>query len=118
VWNELEDLAVATLDKSQKNFEQIVADASLLKKQRLPKDEAFMFMGMLLGYNVISLRQSAVLKKEWLRPSHPEFEERTMWSFFNVTTESLKTCPPVTIMEKHAQAYTLLVKGLPPAGMT
>lgn len=117
VWNELEDTAIATLYKSQRNFEQISADAALLKKQRLRKDEAFRFMGMLLGYNIISLRQFTVVKKEWLRPSHPEFEERTMWSFFNAATESLKTCPPVTIMEKHAQAYNLLVKGVPPAGL-
>jgi hypothetical protein len=115
VWNELEDLAIATLYKSQKTFEQIVADAALLKDQRLQDDEAFRWMGMLFGRNVVSPRQIAVLKEQWLHPAHAEFEERNMWSFFNATTESLKSCPPVTIMEKHAQAYNLLVKALPPS---
>jgi len=115
VWNELEDLAITTLYKSQKTFSQIVANSGLLKKQRLQNDEAFMFMGMLLGYNIISVRQFTVLKEQWLRPTHPEFEERNMWSFFNATTESLKSCPPVTIMEKHAQAYNFLIQGKLPA---
>lgn len=111
VWHELEDLAITTLYKSQKTFDQIVADTTVLKRQRLQNDEAFMFMGLLLGYNIISMRQVTVLKDEWLHPSHPEFEERNMWSFFNAATESLKSCPPVSIMEKHAQAYNYLVNG-------
>jgi len=73
-----------------------------------------MFMGMLYGYGIVSPRQITVLKDEWLKPSHKEFEERTMWSFFNATTESLKSCPPVSIMEHHSQAYNMLVKGIMP----
>jgi hypothetical protein len=115
VWNELEDLSIATLYKSQKTFDQIVADSTVLKRQRLKNDEAFMFMGMLFGYHIVSPRQLSVLKEEWLKPSHAEFEERNMWSLFNATTESLKSCPPVTIMEKHGQAYSLLTRGNVPA---
>jgi len=48
VWNELEDLTITTLYKSEKQFQQIVADAELLKRQNLPDDEAFMFMGCFL----------------------------------------------------------------------
>jgi hypothetical protein len=111
VWNELEDLTITTLYKSEKQFQQIVADSELLKRQNLPDDEAFMFMGKLFGYGIVSLRQLTVLKQEWFRPSHVEFRDRNMWSFFNATTETLKSCPPFMIMEKHAQAYNLLVHG-------
>ncbi len=114
VWNELENEAIATLYRSQKQFDEIVADTKLLKKQRLQNDEAFMFMGMLFGYGVVSPRQITTLKQEWERPSYPDFEERNMWSFFNAATESLKSCPPFSIMEKHAQAYHLLVKSITP----
>jgi hypothetical protein len=114
VWNELEDLSISTLYKAGKHFEQIVVDTALLKDQQVKDDEAFRWMGLLFGRNVISPRQIAVLKEQWLHPAHPEFENRNMWSFFNAATESLKSCPPVTIMEKHAQAYNLLVKGVPP----
>lgn len=110
-----ENTAIGTLYKSQKTFEQIVADCALLKKQRVKDDEAFMFMGMLFGYHIVSPRQLSVLREEWLRPSHEEFRERNMWSLLNATTESLKSCPPVTTMEKHGQAYNLLTHGKLPA---
>lgn len=114
VWTELEDLAIATLYKAGKKYEQIQADAQLLKRQKVQDDEAFMFMGMLYGFGIISPRQLTVIKDEWLKPSHEEFKEKTMWSLLNGTTEALKTCPPISIMEKHAQAYKFLGKGIVP----
>jgi hypothetical protein len=110
VWNELEDLAIAHLYKSQKNFDKIVADSQLFKGKPIVNDEAFRLMGILFGRSIVSPRQVTVLKEEWLRPTHPQFEDRNMWSFLNATTEALKTCPPVSIMEKHVLAYNLLVK--------
>jgi len=114
VWNELEDLAISTLYKAGRRFEQIQADSQLLKRQRVANDDAFALMGMLYGHGIISPRQVTVLKDEWLKPSYEEFAPRNMWSFFNATTESLKTCPPVSIMEKHSQAYNMLVRGIMP----
>ena len=74
VWNELEDLAIAHLYKSQKNFDQIVADSMLFKEKPLVNDEAFRLMGILFGHNIVSPRQMTVLKDQWLRPTHPEFD--------------------------------------------
>ena len=108
VWNELEEMAIANLFRSKKNFDKIVADSELFKGKPLENDEAFRLMGTLFGHNIISPRQITALKDEWLRPTHPEFGDRNMWSFLNSTTEALKTCPPVSIMEKHVQAYHLL----------
>lgn len=111
VWNELEDLSISTLYKAGKRFEQIQADSQLLKRQRVQDDDAFALMGMLYGHGIVSPRQITALKDEWLNTSHEEFKPRNMWSFFNATTEALKSCPPVSIMEKHAQAYKMLVQG-------
>ncbi|MBI4766606.1 MAG: DUF932 domain-containing protein [Deltaproteobacteria bacterium] len=112
VWHELENLAIAHLYKSQKNFDQIVADSELFKGKHLVNDEAFRLMGLLFGRSIVSPRQVAVLKDQWLRPSHSEFEDRNMWSFLNATTEVLKSCPPISIMEKHVLAYNLLAGNL------
>jgi hypothetical protein len=48
-----------------------------------------------------------VIKKEWLEPTYPVFEERTLWSFYNACTEALKTAPPALIMEKHVQLHNV-----------
>jgi len=111
VWDALEDLAITSLYKAQKNFDQVVIDSGKMKGRALGDDEAFRLMGYLYGHNLVSPRQLTVLKEEWLKPTHPEFQDRNLWSFFNATTEALKTCPPAVIMEKHAGVYQAVIGG-------
>lgn len=108
VWNELEETAIATIYKSQKNYEQIVFDANAMRSLPMGNNEAFRTMGLLFGNDIISPRQLTVLKDEWLNPAHREFEPRNLWSFYNAATESLKSSPPVTIMEKHIRLHAAL----------
>ncbi len=110
VWTELEETAIATVYKGQKNYEQIVADAEALKALPLENLEAFQLMGVLFGSNIIGPRQLTVLKSEWLRPQHEEFRPRNLWSFYNAGTESLKSTPPVSIMEKHIKLHNTILK--------
>jgi hypothetical protein len=108
VWDALEDLAISSLYKAQKNFDKIVFDSQRMKELPLNDDEAFRLMGYLYGHDLVSPRQLTVLKDEWQKPSHEEFQGRNMWSLFNATTEALKSCPPTVIMEKHAGCYQAL----------
>jgi len=108
VWVELEETAIATIYRSQKNYEQIVCDAETFKALPMENMEAFQLMGVLFGNNVISPRQMTVLKSEWLRPRYEEFQPRNMWSFYNAGTECLKSCPPVSIMEKHIRLHSTI----------
>jgi hypothetical protein len=110
VWTELEETAIATIYKSQKNYEQIAADAEAFKALPMENTEAFQLMGVLFGNNIISPRQMTVLKSEWLRPSFEEFRPRNLWSFYNAGTESLKSSPPNSIMEKHVRLHNTIQK--------
>ena len=105
VWTALEDLAISTVYKSQKNYQKLVADAERMRAVGLDDQQAFALMGKLFGNEIISPRQITVIRDEWLKPTHQEFAPRNAWSFYNAVTESLKTCPPVTIMEKHLQLH-------------
>jgi hypothetical protein len=108
VWAELEETAIATIYKSQRNYEQIAADAEAFKSLPMTNMEAFQLMGVLFGNNIISPRQLTVLKAEWLKPAHPEFYSRDMWSFYNACTESLKSSSPVSVMEKHIRLHNTI----------
>jgi len=108
VWASLEDTAIATLYRSQKNFESIAGDAESLKAREIEDNEAFRLMGLLFGKGVLSPRQLSAVKQEWLLPSHTEFRARTAWSFYNACTEALKTCPPLVIMEKHILLHSMM----------
>lgn len=109
VWDSLEDLAITTLYKSDKNFHQLVADSDMMKSRQLVTEEGFRTMGQLFGQGILSPRQMTVVKNEWLHPSHEEFQARNEWSFYNCATEALKSCPPTGIMEKHVRLHDALV---------
>jgi hypothetical protein len=109
VWESLENLAISTLYKSRQNFEKVIVDAARLKGIPMSDREAFELMGYLYGNDIISPRQLTVVRDEWLKPSHEEFQPRNRWSLLNACTEALKTSPPTIIMEKHRDCYQAVV---------
>jgi len=109
VWNALEDLAISTLYRAGKNFQKVIAGADRLKAIPMDNRNVFELMGYLFGQDIISPRQLTTVKDEWLKPTHPGFQDRNKWSFFNAVTEALKSCPPVSIMEKHKEAYHVVI---------
>jgi len=110
VWAELEETAIATIYKGQNNYRQITADAETMRGLPMDNADAFKTMGLLFGRNIVSPRQLTVLKDEWLKPSHEEFQPRNLWSFYNSATEALKSSPPIQVMEKHCKLHTEILK--------
>ena len=109
VWNALEDLAISTLYKAQKNYQQILVDADRMLMRALGDEEAFRTMGLLFGKNIVSPRQLTVVKQEWLKPSFEEFQPRNLWSLYNAGTYALKSSPPSTVMEKHVKLHETVI---------
>ena len=108
VWQDLEELTITTIYRSQHNFTRIVEDAQVMQGQHLSDNDAYRLLGLLYGQGVITPRQIPVVKKEWLTPSHEEFEDRNVWNFYQAVTEALKTAPPPKVMEKHIALHHLL----------
>jgi hypothetical protein len=115
VWEELEELAVSSCYRAMKNFKQVVLDSFKLKNHGLDIDAGFSHLGRLYGHDLIGPRQMTVAKDEWLKPSHEAFAPRTGWSLYNAVTESLKSCPPTDIMEKHVNLHNYFKALVAPA---
>jgi hypothetical protein len=105
VWAALEDLAITTLYKSQHTYQQIVADAEQMKASPLDDDLAYGLIGYLFGHDILSPRMLPVVKEQWLKPAHPDFQGRNAWSLYNGCTEALKSAPPCSVMERHIQLH-------------
>lgn len=110
VWTTLEDLAISTIYKATKRHQQIQEDTEHLIGIPVDNSEAFSLMGILFGEDIISPRQLTTVKDQWIKPDHNEFQARNAWSFYNCCTEALKTCPPVSIMEKHTALHSRLMQ--------
>jgi hypothetical protein len=105
---DLESLIITAIMKSRTAFHQVKADAHDMQQLPLRDDEAYRLIGLMYGKGVISPRQIPVVKNEWLKPSHIEFRERTLWSFYNAITEALKSTPPRIVMERHLLASKVM----------
>jgi len=105
----IESLALSAIYKSRSAFNQIQTDAEVMKDIPLSDEDAYRTIGLLYGNGIITPRQIPVVKNEWLKPSHDAFEERNLWSFYNSVTESLKSSPPQSIMERHLNLHSQLM---------
>ena len=106
---DIDSLALSAIYKSRSAFNQIKADAEAMKQVAMSDDEAYRMLGLIYGRGIINPRQIPVVKNEWLKPSHDAFEDRNLWSFYNAVTESLKTSPPQSILERHLAIHKQLM---------
>ena len=106
---DIDGLALSAIYRSRSAFNQIKADAEVMKQIPMSDDEAYRMLGLIYGRGIINPRMIPVVKKEWLEPSHDAFEERNLWSFYNAVTESLKSSPPQSIMERHLAIHKQLM---------
>jgi hypothetical protein len=109
VISSIESLALSAIYKSRSAFNQIQEDAEVMKGIPLSDEDAYRTIGLLYGNGIITPRQIPVVKNEWLKPSHEDFEGRNVWSFYNACTESLKSSPPQSIMERHLALHSQIV---------
>ena len=105
---DIDGLALSAIYRSRSAFSQIKADAEVMKQIPMSDDEAYRMLGLVYGRGIITPRQIPVVKNEWLKPSHDAFEPRNLWSFYNAVTESLKSSPPQSIMERHLSLHSQL----------
>ena len=109
VMADIDGLALSAIYRSRSAFNQIKQDAEVMKQIPMSDDEAYRMLGFIYGRGIINPRQIPVVKKEWLEPSHDAFEDRNLWSFYNAVTESLKTSPPQSILERHLSVHKQLM---------
>jgi hypothetical protein len=106
VIDDINALALSTIYKSRSSFDQIKEDVELMKEIPMSDDEAYKTLGLIYGRGIITPRQIPVVKNEWLKPSHTDFEDRNLWGFYNACTEALKSSPPQFIMERHLMIHS------------
>lgn len=110
VIRDMQTLALSGLYRSQQAYSQILEDAEAMRLVEIDDDHAHRMLGLVYGRGIITPRQIPVAHHEWQKPSHADFEERTVWSLYNAITEALKSAPPQSIMEKHLGLHHLFAQ--------
>ncbi len=107
--DDLDEMILTSVFRARSSYTSALMDAQAMKAVPMGDEDAYHLLGSLFGHKVLSPRQMPVALKEWHEPSHPDFEERNLWSLYNASTEALKSCPPHSIMEKHIQLHHQLL---------
>ena len=112
VANILEDTFITKLHKARFTHAGLIRDSEQMRMKNLTDDEAAKLAGLLYFRGVLSPRQLPVIKSQWSKPKHKEFETRNVFSFYNACTEALKSSPPNRIMENHINLHSTVMQGV------
>lgn len=110
ILDELKGLIFKALLGAEEKFQTIHADTQMLKEVSIEDADAYSAMGKLYGYGIITETQMPVMKREWLKPSHDAFNDRTAWSLYNAGTEALKTTHPQHRMKRQIQMHKMFTE--------
>ncbi len=104
---DLLDQLVTAIYKSQHQFTQLSDDARAMRKVPMSTKAGFEYLGVLTGEKILSPTQSTKAFDELRNPSHPEFQEASLWSCYNHATEALKSSSPQSIIKSHMKLHKL-----------
>ncbi len=110
VIRDMESLALSAIYRSQQTYAEILEDAGAMQDIPLEDDQAYRMLGLVYGRGIMTPRQIPIAHREWENPTYQDFSPRTAWSLYNAITESLKTAPPPSIMEKHLGLHRLFTE--------
>lgn len=110
VIRDMESLALSAIYRSQQTYAEILDDAGAMQDISISDDQAYRMLGLVYGRGIMTPRQIPVAHREWESPTHADFAPRTVWSLYNSITESLKSAPPQSIMEKHLLLHRLFTE--------
>ena len=97
------------LESSAKTYKIINGDFDLMRSIEIDNDAAYEMTGFLQGHNVLNNKRRRVTLGDWFSPRHEEFEPRTMYSYYNCVTESLKSVPVGEEIKLHDALHTLVM---------
>lgn len=102
VWRDIEAMVEKFCETIVPNYERIQYKRTAMKANRVSDNGAAQCLGeMFMIDEVLTTPMMNIAKKEWLKPSHDEFNDRNAWSLYNACTEALKKSHPSEMMERH-----------------
>ena len=94
------------IDRFEENFDLLVGLTDHLKTVNLSDTQAKELMVDLCGAKLFPLRLLPEIRKQWLEPDYPVFEDRTAWSLYNAFTESAKVIKSTATMQRSLSNLT------------
>ena len=82
-------------------WEKFVAFKETMAEIELDDNDAFRFLGLCRGNDVLRATQFSRALKEWHKPIHDDWLPRNAWSLYNACTEALKSSSPLEVTNRY-----------------
>jgi hypothetical protein len=107
VFGDVTRLVTESLEVAPYRHRSIWEDAQAMKDVPMSNDHAYALLGIAYGREILRPRQFLRARAAWDSPEQVEFEPRTLWSFYNSMTESLKSSSARSILTQHVRSHAL-----------
>jgi hypothetical protein len=107
---ELKDKVRSAINELKEVYENTLIFAARTKGILLTQKEMAGLMGVLYVEGIITSTQVSIVKSEILKPTHEEFNELNLWSFYNYVTYALKECHPTNYFKQHKLFNDFIIK--------
>tara|TARA_Y100000310_G_scaffold302232_1_gene339355 strand:- start:1041 stop:1754 length:714 start_codon:yes stop_codon:yes gene_type:complete len=105
VHKDLDDMLTKGAMSCGLDFAITEEELNQLGEVELGEDRAYALLGMLFGRGGITSTQFSASAREWEKPSHDEFADRNLWSWYNAVNTSLKRSAPHRALEQYAMLH-------------
>lgn len=110
-WKDIRSMVFTAMIDSQDHYDKMRLDLNRMKEVGVSEDRGFEIIGRALGHRVLTSNQAGVAMKEWVKPSHEEFEERNLFSLYNAFTEAGKHGRAQLFMDRYTGFHDFFTPG-------
>lgn len=101
---------IDSINQLDDHFQRILKYSQEMKRRGLQLSEASRTLGeMFVEENLILPTQMSIVKQELLHPTYQDFEDESLWSFYNHVTYSFKNSHPTTYLQQHKNFHEYIV---------
>ena len=110
VMQEMNEKIVDSINQLDDHFQRILKYSEEMMQRGLQLSQASRVLGeMFVQEDLILPTQMSIVKRELLKPTFKDFEDESLWSFYNHVTYSYRDSHPSTYLQQHKNFHEYIV---------
>jgi len=110
VIREMNDRIINSINELDSHFERMLSYSDKMKQRGLGISDASRMLGeMFIEKDLILPTQLSEVKRQLFNPKYEDFEDESLWSFYNHVTYSFKDSHPTTYIQQHRDFHEYIV---------
>lgn len=105
ILSSLEDTLIVAIYRASEGFSELLRDLEKFKKVKLDNDEAFKFLGLLYGHDILSPRQFTNAVASWKTSEVNSEVLKSLYCLYGICSTALKTSPANIFLDNYVNLH-------------